>query len=395
VTSWSWRTPRFALLVFAVALAPLCWLGPGTDLDVAAVLDAGRRIMQGSYLASRAPGSPVHETLAGMLDWAFGGWAVNLLSLVSAVVLLVAMTMVAERAGAPRAFLGAAFVAANPWFQIASTSTVDFVAAAALLVCGVVLLRADRANLAGLACGLSIGMRMSGVLLVFAMVFAEATGRDRHRDRALRLLVVAGVVSVIAFLAPFVSADGSLAFARNDFSTGSPLSHVGRAVAKNLALFGPYVAVMLVVALPSLWRLRTRWFESWIVRFAAVGFVLSEALFVRFPWKLGHLFPALVCLALLLVEALRDRPKVLVALVVAQLALGVVNVELLRPDVPNSADKGSLTFRVRPGPLIVDTRCRVDDMDAARDGDIARLETVWNCARPWGSDEEPGDSAPP
>ena len=379
------RWTRVAATTFAVVLAPLCFLGPGTDLDSGAVLSSGHGIVRGTYAASRAPGAPVHEALVGVLDAVLGTWAINAASLVAALVLCAAIWLLLAREGVPRPWLAAALVAASPWFQIASTSTVDFVVATALLVCGALALRRGHAITAGLLCGLSVGMRMSGVLLVIALVAAEATGRRPNRNGALRTLVVAGVVSVLAFVPPYVAAGNSLAFAENDFATSTFTSHVGRAFVKNLAYIGPVMFVLLLVALSSVWRLREVWADRWVVRFATVGFVLSQLLFVRFPWKLGHLVPAMVCLAMLLAEALRDRRTLFAAIVVAQLALGVVNVESFRPDIPNSATHASFTVRVRPGPLVVDTRCRLDDRRAARSLDISRIEAVWNCARPWGT----------
>ncbi|CAB4754274.1 unannotated protein [freshwater metagenome] len=379
------RWTRLAAVAFVAVLAPLCFLGPGTDLDTGAVLHAGDRIVHGAYEASRAPGAPVHEAVTGVLDWALGGWAVNLASLAGALVLCGALWLLLDREGVARPWLAVAFVAASPWFQIASTSTVDFVGAAALLVCGALAVRRNHPVVAGVLCGLSVGMRMSGVLIVVAIVAAEATGRDAHRDRALRVLVVGGIVGMLSFLAPFLAAHGSMAFAQNDFSTTTPLSHLGRAFAKNVAYVGPVGFVLVLFAVPALWRLRLVWSDRWTVRFASIGFVLSEALFLRFPWKLGHLVPAAICLSILLAEALRDRRVLLGAIVVAQLALGAVNVEFLRPDVPNLAQRAEPTLRVGFGPLVIDTRCRLDDKDAARSGDIGRLETVWNCARPWGN----------
>ena len=83
---------------------------------------------------------------------------------------------------------------------------------------------------------------------------------------------------------------------------------------------------------------------DWLVRFGALGLLVSQLLFLRFPWKMGHLLPSLVFLAILLGVALAHRPRLLAALVVAQLLYVVVNVQLVRPDVPNAATTGKLTF---------------------------------------------------
>jgi hypothetical protein len=379
------RPVRIVAVLGALASVPLCFLGAGSDLDAGSVLLSGDRIVHGHYVASRAPGAPVHEALAGVLDLLGGIWAVNLLSLVAAAVVCVGAWWLLDREGVPAPWLGAAFVAASPWFQIAATSTVDFVLATALVAAAAVALRRGSWFVAGAFGGLAIGTRMSTVLLVIAMAVAEATGRQRSVERAVRLLAVAAAVSVLAFVPPFLAAGESLAFAQNDFATGSPANHLGRALVKNVAYLGPYAAVVLLLTLPALWAVRRDWATRWNVRFAATGFVLSELLFVRFPWKVGHLIPGMFCLAVLMAEALRDRRRLLVALVVAQLALGVVNVELFRPDVPNAAGGAELDVRVRPGPLVVDTQCRTDDRGAARSLDVSRMEAVWNCAKPFGT----------
>lgn len=378
------RWARAGLAAFVVALVPLCFFGPGTDLDAGAVLLSGSRIVHGGYVASRAPGAPVHEALVGVLD-VVGDWAPNLLSMVAAVALFFAVARLLAREGVPRPWLAAALIGASPWFQIASTSTVDFVAAIALLVGAALVLRRGHAVWAGVLCGLSVGMRMSGVLLVLALLAADATGHDPRWRRALRALVVAGVVSVLCFLPPYFAADESLDFARNDFTTSSPSAHLGRAFVKNLAYFGPLTLLLVAVAVPAVWQLRASWRDRFVVRFAALGFVVSEALFIRFPWKLGHLIPAMVCLALLLAEALRDRPRLFVAIILAQLSLGLVNIEFVRPNVPNAATSAELEVRFRRGPVFTDTACRRADTGAARSLDVERIDAVWNCAKPFGT----------
>ena len=119
------------------------------------------------------------------------------------------------------------------------------------------------------------------------------------------------------------------------------------------------------------------------MRFGALGLLVSQLLFLRFPWKMGHLLPSLVFLAILLGVALAHRPGLLAALVVAQLLYVFVNVQVIRPDVPNAATTGELTFDPAWGALVVDTQCRRDDPNAWESVDPARVEAVWTCAKPW------------
>lgn len=372
-----------ALTVVVAAAVPLLLLGPGTDLDVGAVIESGRGILDGDYTASRPPGAPVHEAAVGLLE-ALGGTATaNLGSLAMAAVATVALVALLRREGVPGPWLAAAVLVVNPWFLIAATSTVDFCWALAFALLAANLLRRDQAVAAGVLAALAIGSRAASVLLILALVVAELTdGTDRRRP-ALTTAAIAAAGGVLLYVPSFLAAGSSLAFAQNEFSTSSPLVQLGRFAVKNLYLVGPFAAVVLVLTVPSLLRVVRGWRVDWLVRFATLGLVLTQLLFLRFPWKFGHLLPSLACLALLLGRALAGRRALLAAVVVAQAAYAVVNLQLIRPDNPNEATGGELTFEPAWGALVIDTQCRADDPDAWEDDTRVRLDAVWNCAKPW------------
>jgi hypothetical protein len=197
------------------------------------------------------------------------------------------------------------------------------------------------------------------------------------------LAAVTSAVGLALFVPAFLSADSSLAFAQNDVPSSSLPVQAGRFLAKDLYLIGPLAAVVLLLCLPAVARALGRWRGDWLVRVGLVTVVISQLLFLRFPWKVGHALPTLVGLALVLARALGDRPRLLAALVAAQLLSGAVSVQLLAPDTPNAATGGRLTFAPRWGVLVVDTQCRLDDPDAWEGPGIDRLHAVWDCAKPW------------
>jgi hypothetical protein len=290
-----------------------------------------------------------------------------------------------RREDVPNPELAAAVVVANPWFQIAATSTVDFVWAMGFATLGALALRMNRALVAGALFALAIGCRMSTVVIVAAALVAQAVDHGSRRKVALVASAATAVGSVLLYLPPFFAAGSSLAFANNDFETSSPLNDLGRALAKDLYFFGPYAAIALVLVLPVVVRALPGWRSSWALRFGAIGLVASQIIFLRFPWKMGHLIPSLVCLAIVLAVALASRPKLLAAIVALQLLFGIVNIELFRPNLPNEATGARFGLEVRWGPFIVDGQCRAEDEDAWADNDQVRLEAVWNCAKPWGT----------
>lgn len=388
--------------VVALALLPLLFLGPGTDLDAGAVIRSGRGIVdRWRYTPSRAPGAPVHETAVGVLDRLGGTVGTNLGSLVAAAACVALLVALLRRCGVSRVGLAVAVVVANPWFLLSASSTVDFLWALALVLGAAVVLRgggragAGRAVAAGLLAALAIGSRSSTIGLVIALVVAEALdARPGATDgvssgsaraavrRAAVVAVVAAAGGLLLFVPAFRAAGDSLAFAQNDVSSSSLPVQAGRFAAKDLYFFGPFAAVVLLLCLPGALRVLRTWRASWLVRFSSLGLVISQVLFLRYPWKMGHLLPSLVCLALLLAVALRDRQRLLLALVVAQLVYGVANVRLLEPDNPNAATGAKLVFQPAAGVLIVDTRCRDDDTSAWKHGQAA-IDAVWNCAKPW------------
>jgi len=382
-TDRTWWWAAGALLV--LALVPFLFMGPGTDLDAGAVIRSGRSIVEHfTYTPSRAPGAPVHETGVGILDRIAGTVGSNLGSLLAAIGCVAALAALLRREGLSQVGLITAVVVVNPWFLIAATSTVDFLWALALLLAAAWCLRTDRAVLAGVAAALAIGCRSSTVALVVCLVVSELLeSRDGARRRALVAAAIAAVGAVLIFVPAFRSSGDSLAFAQNDVPTSSFLVQAGRFATKDLYLIGPFAAVVLVACIPSLARVLTRVRADWLVRFATLSLLVSQVLFLRFPWKMGHLLPSLVFLAILLGVAFGRRPRWLIALVIAQLLYVVVNIQLVRPDVPNAATTGRLTFDPAWGALVVDTQCRRDDEGAWKSPDQARLDAVWNCAKPW------------
>ena len=380
-----------------VLLLPLLVAGPGNDLDVANIFRSGRSIARhGSYLPSRAPGSPVHETVVGVLDLIGGPLLTNLFSLAGAVAVIVGLDVLLAREG-----LGVnrrwalAVLTLNPWFLIAATSTTDYLPALAFVVGAALAVRSGRPVWAGLAAALAMGCRVGSATLLVALVVAEVvvlagprppevepTSRaDRFRP-LLTFAVVALIGTAIAYLPSYLQAHG-LSFAQNDFSTSSPFVQLGRAVIKDVTLLGTLGSLALLAAVPSVIGALRRWSASWLVRFAVTGLGLSQLLFLRFPWKVAHLLPSLVCLVVLLAVALEHRPRLLVTFVVLQIAFAVVSVNVVQPNDPDQATGARLRPGIAWGPVVQDWRCRRDHPDAYRGRQKVEVEAAWRCAKPF------------
>lgn len=400
-----------AVLGLLVA-APLVVSGPGNDLDVANVFRSGRAIARHlSYVPSRPPGAPVHEAIVGVLDVAGGPLLTNLASLAAAAGLLVALDRLLRREGiAPGGRWAVALIGANPWFVIAATSTADYIFALLFVVLAASSLRRGYVVRSGLFAAAAMGCRIGSGALIVAVLLAELLDRELDVTAAARTVPEAGATTVpdapgrrrrvliaaavaaggtMLLFVPALLSTGGLSFAENNFSTSSPFVQAGRALAKDLNLLGTVGTAIAVVALPALVDVVRRWGASWLVRFASMGFVMSQALFLRFPWKMAHLLPSLLCLAILLAVALDAKPRLLMALVAVQLLFCTVRVDVIRPDDPNQATGGRAGLSVGWGPVVNDWRCRREHADAYRGRQKVEVEAAWVCAGAFGRTDQP------
>ncbi|MEM9465182.1 MAG: hypothetical protein AAGA90_07400 [Actinomycetota bacterium] len=350
---------RIVLAAFVAGL-PATLLGYGTDIDIANVLRAGESFFDGDYELSRPPGNLPYEVTAHVLDLGLGPGGVVLGSLVTAALALLALaSLMRSESIDPTATV--ALVVASPWWWLASTSLGDYLMALALVLAGARARTRDSIWIAGLCFGLAIGVRASTVGLVAAWLLADLWGRRRDE---VSPLIATGVVTVLVGAACFVpvwlASGRSLDFVTTETQVTNLTTLIGRWGVKNLAFWGPVAAGVLLWWLALRARVDLRWTSSRLVRFAALGFVWTELVYLRFPWKPLHLLPAVVFAAILFARAPRR----------AQWGLGfalalnaVITLTVATPDVPHRATSGELDLEVRPGVVLTDIGCRLDDRD--------------------------------
>ena len=100
-----------------------------------------------------------------------------------------------------------------------------------------------------------------------------------------------------------------------------------------LRMIQGYVAL----AVPALVRSLGRWNDDPLVRFAALGFLATQIMFLLFPWKPAHLLPSLLTLVLWIAASERNRRPYLWVLVAAVAVNGLFAVRVLAPDRPDAS----------------------------------------------------------
>ena len=385
-------TDRWLALVVAVVGLPIIWMGYGVDIDVANVLDTTELIRDGDYMPSRTPGVPVFEAVAALLDPVGGHLLLNLATLAAAVAMIVGIAQLVRAWGHDNDDLLALAFFASPITIISSTGVADFVWALAFFVWGAVLhLRGRGRGLAtGVLFALALGSRLSTGFLVAAFLVAD--GWDlAHRRRCLRTAVLALPLGAMLYVPSWLAFDRTLRFLENTEGYRSFGNNLGRFVYKSYATAGPILLVVLLVAVPALVVALRRWGGDPMLRFAVLGFAITQGLFFMMPWKAAHLLPSLLALVLWIGASARNRRPYLWVLVAALAVNGLFSLRLLTPDQPGAARGGQWDPALGAGFLVNEIRCRLEYMD---DRPQAYQEEGWACSlKPMRGTVPPGADA--
>jgi hypothetical protein len=377
--------PWVAVGLCVLVYLPFVLLGYGSDIDVGTVLQAGRDwIDHGDYAVSRVPGAAVHEVGTAFLDDIGGSVLVNVASVLFAALALWGLQELLRDAGSRTSGLAVLVLATNPWFWIAATSLGDFAWAVGLFMAGAVAAHRDRRVLAGVLFALSIGCRLSTAGLVVAWLLAEQLGRRSSRRSWRSTMVTASVallLGALCFVPSWLWADRTFDFLVSTNEFVGLRVHVGRWLIKNVAFFGVLAGAVLLFGIPRLRRVWPAWHTSIPFRFAVLGFVAVELLYLRFPFKLVHLIPAGMAVALSIGHLGPSARRWIGALIAAQLIGGIVTTTLAAPDVVDRATGGEIELGVTEGPLVTDVQCRLDDRDDGPYVDGRSNESVQRAAQ--------------
>jgi hypothetical protein len=348
--------------VTAIVTLPILWLGYGTDLDIAFVLRAGERIRDLDYAPSRNPGVPVVEGVVAVLDPVGGHVLVNLATACALAATVVGVARMVRGWGHGNGDLIALCFLASPIVLTAGTQTADFIWAMAFLTWAAVVLQRGHPVAAGVLLALSIGSRASSVLIVAALVVAVGWARDERRAAAVAATVAVPAAALL-YVPVWLSFGRTLEFLDATDGWVGLANNSARFLLKNYAVAGVALVALLVVAAPALVRSLRRWPVDPMLRFAVLGLLATELLFLRMPWKPAHLVPSLLATVLWIGCSARNRRPFLWLVVGAMVLNGLVVFRPFVADEPNSTGGGDLAPTLTEGWIVNEIRCRVEYMD--------------------------------
>ncbi len=378
-----------SVALFAVYFA-LGATGFGTDNDTYEMLRRGRELLRdGTYVPSRSPGYPLPEIVIAAAGYSGGNLLSNGISALLGVVTVACFFLLARDAfGARAALLSSAVVALNPWWVIASSSSMDYVYALAFFMAGVLALRHGRLYLAAPLFAAAVASRLTYLplgLLAFGCVSllpCNGVPVAAWRKRTAWATLLYAALS----LAPYTAIHRAVGNSMFQVYTGEPVGFfsfdgyarltdfAGRFVFKNINLWGVFGTMILVAAAgAALGRARRgRPLDAGPVSRRLPGAALAgawaavaylEALFFRLPLEVPYLLPLLFPAVFLLNLAPR-APLFLSLALAAQVAYNLVSLELLEVRYAQYGFSGRVAEGARfrpsfgPGPLVRDISLR-------------------------------------
>ena len=340
---------------------PLIFAGPGADPDSIRELRSGTILLRHHvYVLSRAPGYFPYEALCGLLYSVTGSTIVtNLATVLMSLYALDSFLAICGNLKVPHRYLLTLTMALHPVYWANSTSTIDFIWALGCFLIGFRLLLSDRIYLAGAMLGLAIGIRLSSVLLVGALLSWFIV--ERPRDKKLRTAAAITAAFGAALYFPEFRASGySFRFLTYYLGNWGLLGEIGRFLYKNVYFWGLPASVYIATLCPRVVRellgCDREFVPIIILSLSIVG--LFEALFLKIPVQRAYLLPMLPFALILLGIALRNRERALIAIAILIASFNVANLNLARPDVPDNASSVRFGLFIEPGYLVEDLRAR-------------------------------------
>lgn len=369
--------PDWALAaVTAVVTLPILWMGYGTDVDIHDILEVGGLIRNGEYRPSRNPGVPVFESVVAVLGPPrLGHIAINLACALAGAAAVVGIARLVRQFGRPNGDLVALAFLASPIALVAATSTTDFIWAIAFFVWAANFHLRDNSIVAGVLFALAIGSRSSTVILIVLFLLADAWAPESRR-RCLTTAAVMVPIAGLLYVPSWLYYDRTLGFLRHTEGWRGFTNNVGRFAYKNYYVAGTALVLVGLTCVPAFVRSLRAWNRDVMVRFAFLGLLGTEFLFLQLPWKPAHLLPAVLMFLLWVAASDRNRRPFLYLLIAAIAVNGFVTVRPLTPDRPDASQTADFDPQLMAGHLANDIRCRLRYMDEVPE----ILNGAWFCS---------------
>ena len=359
------------LLIPLFLYLPFIFLGYGPDSDTYEVLRTGNTFIRNfDYIPSRSPGYLVFEVFTFFANRIGGSIATNLMVIFMSLVCLYGFYSLCKALSIPNPKYLVLMVALNPYYWVASTTTMDYVFALGFFFMGVMLLLKKKAPYAGIAFSLAVGSRMTTILLVvFILILLFVLKLITFKEVAISFALTA-IFSAIFYIPPldFVKYRWWKIF-RPDLGGTEYWSlylRVGRFLYKNMALFSLPVCLFFVGMGIYLLKKKVK-VETAFLKIIAVSllvFLAYEVLFFYAPLEPSYLLVILPFVFMTVGIFLQSR-KALLALLILIFVSNFAVISFAHPNLANHATSAQYGLWLDPGYLVGETSLRMKVINCA------------------------------
>ncbi len=360
----------FLLIPFFLYL-PFIFFGYGPDSDTYEVLRTGNTFIRNfDYIPSRSPGYLVFEVFTFFANRIGGSIATNLTVVFMSLVCLYGFYSLCKALSIPNPKYLVLMVALNPYYWVASTTTMDYVFALGFFFMGVMLLLKKKAPYAGIAFSLAVGSRLTTILLiVFILILLFILRLITFKEAAISFAITA-IFSAIFYIPPldFVKYRWWKIF-RPDLGGTEYWSlylRVGRFLYKNVALFSLPVCLFFVgmgiYLLKTKVKVETAFLK--IIAVSLVVFLAYEVLFFYAPLEPSYLLVILPFVFIMIGIFLQSR-EALLSLLILIFVSNFAVISFAHPNLANHATSAQYGLWLDPGYLLGETSLRMKVINCA------------------------------
>lgn len=371
------KSPPILLILLAlfVVYAVLGCFGYGNDYDTYAMIKSGRDLFRtGHYHYSRGPGNFVPELIIGGVSLIGGYVLTNLISaLLGAGTLYLFWKLLIQKLPEKESLLIVLLLGLNPYFVIASCSSMDYVYALFFAFAGITMLTKDKLFVAAVLFGIAVSCRLTTVAIIGLIYLYFLYIRFRAEDyKDMSRFVFSGILtlilSVMFFVPSYYAANCTFKFMEYGIGNWDLMGVLSRIIYKNIYLFGLipflFLGCMLIY---SIIKKKFSYPNIALVNTGMAIFIFMELLFFKVPVEISYLLPPYIVFLPLLVVIFKPSIKQLyIFLILTVIYSFVVNPDVLSKTYTadrREAVSAKVGLFIRKGAVVDDVLNRNDSRE--------------------------------
>ncbi len=321
--------------------------GYGNDDDTYRMLNTWKTLIsEGRYVPSRFQGNLIPELTIGLASEIGGFYLANFISVVLSVSsLFIFYALLLRITTSLIAALSVLAIASNPFWIIASTTSMDYIYGVFFFILGLFILIKEKPRWAGFLFAAAVSSRLTYapmVAIAFLLYFPYTQGKLKLRNSLIQGFLVFLAASGVFYLPVFFASGMSLSFlAIGPDASGGFVGIIARFVYKNIYFWGLPAFVFLIIFFiqdRSIYqKIVTNPFqkvrvEKLLFHGALWCIIYNEIMFFRLPHEYAYLLPLLFSVTYLMATSDRvKKTRYLSFLIGLQLLYGLIfNLDVLQ-----------------------------------------------------------------